>query len=789
MPLVVLLLAATGCSSTDSGGAPSPSSDAALGALAVSAGTMTPAFASEVVTYAVTVSNSTATFQVTPTARSARAYAIQVKQGSGAFTTVASGSASPAYPTPTPGTTSSIMVRVIAEDQVHTTAYVVAVNRERALFTNADLASLGVSAGALSPTFVASTTSYTDTVPFGTTSITLTPAVAESHATVQVKQDAGAFVAVASGSPTAALTVPAYPGSTTVTVRVTAESGATNDYAVVVAQAAPSTDATLSALSVGGASLAPGFAPATNAYASTLSNGTSSFTVTATASEAHATLQIKQDTGAFTPVASGAASGGLTAPAPGGPTTTITVRVTAQSGDHQDYVITVDETAALSTDASLSALAIGGTTLSPSFATGTLTYSAILPYPTATFTVTPTTTEAHATVELQQDSGAYASTPNGSASAPLTAPAGDGVAATTIHLRVTPQDTPAAKQTITITVTRAAPSTNANLDALAISGTTLSPAFASASTGPYTAVLPYDASTFTVTPTVQESHATVEVQQGSGAFVQVASGSASPALTSPVNDGATTTTVTVRVTAQSGAQQDYTITVTRMWPPQEVTAFFPLYAGSLCQPTGDVSALQSFAPGPNVPAAPAGMVIKGYSDGMTAWAPATVWHDVAGAVIPPASMASTLMQRSQIYPDAGGVNTWPANEGDIYANRWVEFAVSTSPSKTLTVDAISMYAGSGGGVNLFYRVEYSTQPDFSGGVELTALSLPSTASLPAGVSYTKNDMYFRSTTGQSIVVPPGSTLHIRIFPWNQATATASGKYLLLQSFTVHGWVQ
>jgi hypothetical protein len=147
------------------------------------------------------------------------------------------------------------------------------------------------------------------------------------------------------------------------------------------------------------------------------------------------------------------------------------------------------------------------------------------------------------------------------------------------------------------------------------------------------------------------------------------------------------------------------------------------------------------------------------------------------------------MQRSQIYPDAGGVNTWPANEGDIYANRWVEFAVSTSPSKTLTVDTISMYAGSGGGVNLFYRVEYSTQPDFSGGVELTALSLPSTASLPAGVTYTKNDMYFRRTTGQSIVVPPGSTLHIRILPWNQATATASGKYLLLQSFTVHGWVQ
>ena len=759
MPVMVLLLALTGCSTSDSSGNPGYAvSDATLGALTVSTGTLTPAFDSEVVSYAVTVARGTTTFQVTPTARSPRAYAIQVKQGSGAFTAVPSGTASPSYAVPAVGSSSAITVRVIAENQTTTKAYVVRVTQAAGDTT---LRSLAVSAGSLSPTFASSVVTYTDAVPYGTASLTVTPTVNESHATVQVKLNSGAFASVPSGSASGALAVPAYGSTSTVTVRVTAQNGATQDYTIQVSQAAPSSDATLQGLAVSGASLSPAFAPATVAYAATLSNGTPSFTVTPTVTESHATVQVKQDSGSFAIVASGTASGPLAAPSAGGATTVITVRVTAQDGaTTKDYAITVDQTAALSTDATLQSLTISDGSLSPAFTTGTLSYTAVLPNPTTTFTVTPTSADTHATIQVDQDGGGFATVPSGTASGTLTAPAAGG-ATTTITVRVTAQDG-VTTQEYQVIVTQAAPSTDATLQALAVSPGSLTPAFDSATFG-YTAVLPYPTATFTVTPTANEPHATIQVDQD-GTPV----GSAPVTLNAPSAGGAPTVIV-VHLTAQDGiATQDYAISVSQLAAPVEVAAFFPLYADTVCVPTGEVSGVQALGPGP----APAGMEHKDFKDGATAWTPATVWHDPTGVTTP----ASTLLQRIQI---TGG--SWPSDV-DVVADRWVQFAVSTSASKTLTVDAVSVYAGSGGGTGLKYRVLYSTRADFTEAVELTGMSWATSPPTPV-----KNDMYLRAATGQSVVVSPGNTLYVRIYPWLSSAGTS--KYLLLQSFTVHGSVQ
>ena len=757
MPVMVLLLAVTGCSSSSSGGNPGYAvDDAALGALTVSSGTLTPTFDSDIVGYAVTVANGTTSFQVTPTARSPRAYMIQVKQGSGAFAAVPSGTASPSFAAPAVGASSNVTVRVIAEDQVATKAYVVRVTQARGLSSDATLRSLAVSSGSLSPTFVSSVAAYTDAVPYGTASLTVTPTVTESHATVQVKQDSGAFAPVASGSASAALTAPAVGGSSTVTVRVTAENGATKDYTVQVSQIAPSTVATLQGLAVSGASLAPAFTPATVAYAATLSNGITTFTVTPTVTESHATVQVKQDSGAFAPVTSGSASGSLTAPAAGGATTVITVRVTAQDGTTtQDYAITVDETAALSTDATLQALSLSAGSLTPAFTTGTLSYTAALPNPTTSFTVTPTSTDTHATIEVAQDSGAFAPVTSGGASAALTAPTADGATSTTITVRVTAQDG-TTTQDYTITATQDAPSPDATLRALALNAGSLSPAFASG-TSAYTVALPNGTPTFTVTPAATEPHATIHVDQDGGGFASVSSGSASAAQTAPAAGGATSI-VTVRVTAQDGVtMQDYVVTVTQLAAPAEVLAFFPLYANTLCTPTGDISGDQTFAPGP----APAGLKVADYKDGTTL--PAT-WTDPTGV---------TSLQRATTL-DAN----WPG-ELTLNPDRWVQFAVRTSPSKTLTVDTISVQGGSGGGNTLSFLVRYSTSADFTGAIDLPSMSLTAGA---------KNAMMLKSATGQSIVVNPGGTLYVRIYPW-LGTAATSGKYLLLQSFNVHGTVQ
>jgi hypothetical protein len=776
MPVMVLLLAVTGCSSSDSSGNPGYAvDDAALGALTVSSGTLTPAFDSDVVSYAVTVARGTTTFQVTPTARSPRAYAIQVKQGSGAFTVVPSGAPSPSYPVPAVGSSSAITVRVIAENQTTIKAYVVGVTQAAG---DASLRSLAVSAGSLSPTFVSSVVAYSDAVPFGTASFTVTPTVSESHATVQVRLNSGVFASVPSGSASGALAVPAYGSTSSVTVRVTAQNGATQDYTIQVSQAAPSADATLQGLAVSGASLNPAFVSATGAYTATLSNGTTSFTVTPTVNESHATVQVKQDSGSFASVASGTVSGPLAAPAAGGATTVITLRVTAQDGSTtQDYTITVDQTAALSTDATLQSLSISDGSLSPAFAAGTSSYTVELPNPTATFTVTPTASDTHATIQVSQDGAAFAPVASGSASGPLAAPAAGG-ATTTITVQVTAQDGVTTQQ-YQVAVTQAAPSTDAALQALTIPPGNLNPAFGSA-TFDYTTVLPFPTATFTVTPAANEPHATIVVDQDGTAV-----GSAPVTLNAPTAGGAPTVIV-VHVTAQDGiATQDYTITVSQLAAPQEVVAFFPLYADTLCAPTGEISGQWSL--GPNL--MPASW--QSYSYPTFRWF--DTWHDPSGATTVDPGV-TTVARAIWVNWTTSAVS--PVGPPPVQTDNWVQFAVSTSAGKTLTVDQISFFGGSGGTKDAYFAAAYSTSADFwtgrtpldstTGRTLLDTLTFDASGMFRSGAN---NDMYLKGWTGQQpIVVPPGATLYVRIFPWLKTQGT-SGKYLLLQSFKVHGTVQ
>ena len=100
-------------------------------------------------------------------------------------------------------------------------------------------------------------------------------------------------------------------------------------------------------------------------------------------------------------------------------------------------------------------------------------------------------------------------------------------------------------------------SNDATLSALALSVGTLSPSFA-AGTNSYTISDAKDG--LTVTPTVNQVNATVEVKVGSGSFAAVTSGSASSPL--PLLIGANT--ITVKVTAHDGTTTNsYTIVATR----------------------------------------------------------------------------------------------------------------------------------------------------------------------------------------------------------------------------------
>src|SRR5690606_38400019 len=95
--------------------------------------------------------------------------------------------------------------------------------------------------------------------------------------------------------------------------------------------------------------------------------------------------------------------------------------------------------------------------------------------------------------------------------------------------------------------------TNANLSALAISSGSLTPAF-SGNTTSYTVSVTNATSTVTVTPTVDYNAASVKVNG-----VAVNSGSPS----GNINLSVGSNTITVAVTAESGAVKTYTLTVTR----------------------------------------------------------------------------------------------------------------------------------------------------------------------------------------------------------------------------------
>ena len=105
----------------------------------------------------------------------------------------------------------------------------------------------------------------------------------------------------------------------------------------------------------------------------------------------------------------------------------------------------------VSTDATLSALSLSAGTLSPVFASATITYTASVTNATTSITVTPTRNQANAGIQARVNGGSYSSVTSGNASGALSLNVGEN----TIDILVTAQDGSTTK-TYTITVTRAA---------------------------------------------------------------------------------------------------------------------------------------------------------------------------------------------------------------------------------------------------------------------------------------------------------------------------------------------
>ena len=420
-----------------------------------------------------------------------------------------------------------ITVEVTAEDDTTTQTYTVTVTRLVSLQQNSTDATLsaltlsGINFGA----FSSDTDSYTASVAYSVSQTTVTPTVNDSGATYVIK-----LGGVTDADGVVSLSV----GSNVITVEVTAEDDdTTQTYTIAVTRASPSSDATLSALTLSSIDFGT-FVSGTTSYSAQVANSVSQTTVTPTVNDSGATYVIKL--GGVTD------ADGVVSVSVG--SNVITVEVTAEDDDTtRTYTVTVTRARPPSTDATLSALTLSGIDFG-TFDSTTTTYSAQVANSVSQTTVTPTANDSGASYVIKLGGVT-------DADGEISLAAGSNA----ITVEVTAEDDETT-QTYTVTVTRAEPpSTDATLSTLTLSGIDFG-TFASGTTS-YSAQVANSVSQTKVTPTVKHSGASYVIKLGG---VMDADGLVSLSVGSNV--------ITVEVTAEDDeTTQTYTVTVTRAEPP------------------------------------------------------------------------------------------------------------------------------------------------------------------------------------------------------------------------------
>ncbi|MBS2024218.1 MAG: cadherin-like beta sandwich domain-containing protein [Deltaproteobacteria bacterium] len=761
--------------------APAVSTDATLSALTASAGTFTPSFSSATTAYALQVANGTASVTLTATVHEANAK-ITLKQDGGGFTSLASGTTSTALTVPAVSSSSIITVRVTAQDTTSTKDYVITLTQgSPVLSTDAALSGLGISAGALTPTFSTATFAYSDAVPNGTASVTVTPTAHAASATIQVKQDSGSFAAVASGSASASLAVPAVGGSSTLTVRVTAQDGvSTKDYVVTLTQAPVIANA-FTLFLVGDSTMAdydpavyPNQAGWGQLFRQFIVSG-SGMTLVNAGHNGRSSKSFYND-GSWTAVKTALHTGDYVFvqfahndESAGGLESSDGIS-TDPFGAYQTYLGKyVDETrAAGATPIFVTPIVrryFSGTTISAKGAhdlsgagdhDASITQGTDLNYVEAMKQVATNKSVqvidmTASTKQLVEQFG------------PTDAKSIIYIAADDTHIQPLGA-TLFAQLVVQELISKSLFVSNLNPAAdlvvsptsldfgsifigatltkpISVTGLSLSPAsgnvtltapdgflVSTSSTGTFgaTAQLPY--TNGRLAPTTVYVQFAPSAAQAYSAHVSVAPGSGNTELVAVSGTG---------MTAPTGGV--------------ESTAVYSMTTDATCAATGLGTCADETFPG---------VYVKSYQPPS---ATATTWI--------PSQPASSSTQRVSILND-----TWPGQETTALPSRYAQFAVSPAAGKTWTIDSISFWAGGGGGSNMAFSFQYSKDADF--GTSTTLIDSPTNAT---------NTMTL-NTFAPTITLNPGETLYIRAFPWLKG-ASASGKYLCLQTLTVHGTAQ
>jgi gliding motility-associated-like protein len=491
-----------------------------LAGLALSAGTLSPAFDPTVTTYTAKVPESVPSVTITPSARQ-DFYQLLVN---GEY--VSNNTAS-APITIADGPANVITTKITAGDGVSSKTYTI--NAVHAS-SNADLAGISVSEGTLDPVFESATGTYNVYLPNSVSAISFTPTLANANATMKVNAadaTSGAAINISNLS----------VGLHNYYIVVTAEDGVvTKTYTLSITRAL-SSEPGLANLTLSQGTLSPAFNPTADPnYSVTLPAGVESVDITPVLIDTTASLQARLN-GHNLPIPNQHL---ITVPV-NALYNTLIITSTAQDGTTiAIYTITLERPT--STDATLSGLTTSIGTFTSPFNSAAIAYDLIVPDETININLTPVATSGFASIKVN---GVPMAKGFSSQSLPVSAPVN------IYPIEVTAES--GATNTIMVRVLRET-AINPNLASLTSSVGTLSPAFG-ADVLNYAMEVAVNVSSITFTPTSVDPSAAITVNG-----TTVASGAASAPIT--LYGGENTVNVTVAPSA-GGIAKSYTVVVTR----------------------------------------------------------------------------------------------------------------------------------------------------------------------------------------------------------------------------------
>ncbi|WP_419788926.1 cadherin-like beta sandwich domain-containing protein [Mucilaginibacter sp. FT3.2] len=439
-------------------------------------------------------------------------------------------------------------VVVTAADGVHSTTTTLHVNRLPA--ADVSLASLTINAGTLNPVFTGTIFTYTASVPYSFSNLSVTPVANAAGSTITVNGNV-----IDAGNPIAS--VPLNLGlPNRIRVVVTAADGVnTQTYTVNVTRLAP--DVTLSGLSISAGTLSPLFNPSTTSYTTSVKSSTISITSVSTDQNATVTINGNINTTNL-PLHVG--------------DNIFSVLVTAQNGTTvKEYTVKVTRIA-LSSDVTVKTLSISSGNLVR--VGGSNTFTASVSPSVSTVSITAMPTDTNGTVKVNT-----IATVNGVASAPVALPG----YTTTIPVLITAEDG-VTTRAVTIIVSKGG-SNNANIKTLSISSGLLT---SIPGTGDYSVSVSRSTGSVAITCLPVDGTATLKINT-----VPTGNG----VLSAPVILSSNMTTIPVLVTAEDGlTTKKVNILVSKMLSSDVTVKSLSISSGNLVRVGGSNTFTASVSP-------------------------------------------------------------------------------------------------------------------------------------------------------------------------------------------------